>query len=112
MTPERWQQIEKLFHAALEHEGDQRTSFLDQACAGNEELRREVESLLVSHEQGRSLFEEPALEVAARVVAEGHGPSWVGRQTRLLQDSLSAGRGRHGRSLSSQRHAAWAGGGG
>ena len=46
MTPERWQQIEKLYHAALECKPSQRSAFLDQACQGDEGLRREVDSLL------------------------------------------------------------------
>ena len=36
MTPERWQQIEKLFYAVLEHEPNQRATFLAEACgSGN-----------------------------------------------------------------------------
>ena len=44
MTPERWQQIEKLLEEALALEPSQRRAFLDDTCAGNEELRREVKS--------------------------------------------------------------------
>ena len=33
MTPERWEQIERLYYSALEREADERESFLDQACA-------------------------------------------------------------------------------
>src|SRR5262245_50388900 len=46
MKPERWKQIERLYHAALERESGARGTFLDQACEGDEELRREVTSLL------------------------------------------------------------------
>src|SRR5262245_29763922 len=46
MKPERWKQIERIYHAALELEPDARGTFLDQACAGDEELLREVTSLL------------------------------------------------------------------
>ena len=49
MTPERWQQIERLLHAALTHNSTERAAFLDQACAGDLTLRQEVESLL-AHE--------------------------------------------------------------
>ena len=41
---ERWQQIEKLYHSALELDESQRKAFLDQACSGDEALRMEVES--------------------------------------------------------------------
>ena len=40
-----WQQVEKIYHAALEHEPRQRY-FLREACAGDDALRKEVESLL------------------------------------------------------------------
>lgn len=52
-TPERWRQVEELYHAALERAPGDRLAFLQQACAGDPELRGEVESLLsedVSHE--------------------------------------------------------------
>src|SRR5687768_1229586 len=65
MPAERWQQIEKLFHAALERTPSERAALLADACAGDEELRREVESLLATHEQGKSLLETPASDLAA-----------------------------------------------
>jgi eukaryotic-like serine/threonine-protein kinase len=46
MSPERWQKIEQLYHAALEREPGGRSAFLDQACQGDVELRREAEALL------------------------------------------------------------------
>ena len=69
MEPERWRQIERLYHAALEHEKSQRPPFLEQSCAGDESLQREVESLLAQDEQGESFLESPALEVAAKAIA-------------------------------------------
>jgi len=46
MNPERWVQLERLYHAALDQEPDERPAFLAAACEGDEELRVEVESLL------------------------------------------------------------------
>src|SRR5262245_62144037 len=46
MNPERWKRIERLYLAALKLGPDARWAFLDQACAGDKELRREVTSLL------------------------------------------------------------------
>src|SRR5438093_805267 len=80
MTPERYQKISKLVHAALELEPHQRTVFLDAACAGDKELRREVESLIASDEQAGSLFATPALEVAAGMMAEQQTHSAAGRE--------------------------------
>jgi len=44
--PARWLELERLYHAALERPLDERASFVEQACAGDEWLRRELESLL------------------------------------------------------------------
>jgi serine/threonine-protein kinase len=46
MNGDRWHQIEDLFHRAADLVPAERVAFLDQACTGDEELRREVESLL------------------------------------------------------------------
>jgi eukaryotic-like serine/threonine-protein kinase len=46
VTPERWAQIEELFHRAAESEPASRQELLDQACSNDSELRREVEVLL------------------------------------------------------------------
>ncbi len=54
MDLERWLQIERLYHAALAQEKSQRAEFLEQACGGDELLRREVESLLAQEEAGKS----------------------------------------------------------
>ncbi len=69
MNPERWQQIEELYHAALERAESERAGFLEQACAGDEGLRGEVESLLSFHQQAKSFIEAPALDEAARSLA-------------------------------------------
>ena len=46
MLSERWRQVERLYHAAWNQAPSQRANFLAEACGGDEELRREVESLL------------------------------------------------------------------
>jgi serine/threonine protein kinase/Tol biopolymer transport system component len=88
MNPERWQRIEELYHAALERAESQRPAFLEQACGGDEGLRREVESLLSFHQQAGSFIEAPALEEAARALASSGATStpsgevvarWVGK---------------------------------
>jgi serine/threonine protein kinase len=62
MDPDRWQKIERLYHAALEQEGARRSALLRQACAGDESLRQEVESLLAQKVQ--SFLEAPVFEEA------------------------------------------------
>ena len=69
MNAERWNQVDRLLDAALELSPDKRGAFLDQACAGDEALRKEVDALLISDEGARSFLEKPALDVAAKVLA-------------------------------------------
>ena len=42
MKPERWRQMEEVYHAALERDAGERASFLDEACAGDEADRKSV----------------------------------------------------------------------
>ena len=79
MTPERWQQIDEILQAALDHEPQRRMTFLDQACAGDEALQKEVLALLASDEQAGSFIEGPASEMAAELIAGDHINSAVGQ---------------------------------
>jgi hypothetical protein len=63
----------------LEKEPDGRGSFLEEACANDEELRKEVESLLASKNQGQQFLERPALQVIASDLVD-ELPSLVGQQ--------------------------------
>src|SRR5215471_319948 len=106
MKPERWKQVDELLEAALERPEPERAAFLDQACAGDEELRREVESLLISDARPEALIESPLARVAAdlftdippkpgkgaliehfeiisRIGAGGMGEVYLARDTRL-----------------------------
>lgn len=69
MKPERWAQLDKLFQAALERAPHERATFLDEACAGDESLRKQVEALVAGHQKAGSFIESPAIEVEARGVA-------------------------------------------
>jgi serine/threonine protein kinase len=71
IKPERWQEIKRLCHSALERAPSERAGFLEQACVGDGELRREVEALLAHEEQAKAehFIEKPALVVAAQQLA-------------------------------------------
>jgi serine/threonine protein kinase len=73
MKPERWQQLDKLFHSALERGAAERAAFLDHSCAGDESLRRQIEALLAAHEEAGSFIERPAMEVEVRGLAADEG---------------------------------------
>ena len=80
MTPERWQQIKQVYESALEREETRRAAFVEEACAGDPELRRDVESLLAYPEPDQRFMGVPALELAARALAGEWPASLVGRQ--------------------------------
>src|SRR6516225_4895842 len=80
MTSDRWQRVEELYHSAREREGNQRAAFLKEACAGDDALRQEVESLLAREKGVEGFLEAPALEAAAKLLVKDRGGSWVGRQ--------------------------------
>ncbi len=80
MGPERWSQIEKLYHSAAALQLGERAAFLNRFCNGDPELRQEVESLLAHEQQAENFIESPALEIAADLMAHGEHPSMVGRQ--------------------------------
>ena len=71
MEPERWRDVERLYHQALEHAEGERGAFLLDVCAGDEALRQTVESLLSAHQETDAFLEIPALQLAARALAEG-----------------------------------------
>jgi serine/threonine protein kinase len=62
MDPERWRNVERIFHIALEAEPERRAAILEESCAGDESLRQEVESLLAHHRKAGDFIETPAFE--------------------------------------------------
>ncbi len=62
--PEKWDQVKALFTFALERDPEERSSFLRQACAGDDSLRTEVESLLSSFDGAATFLEDcPAADL-------------------------------------------------
>ena len=78
--PEGLSRIEEIYHAAAELPGDRRAAFLEQACGGNERLRREVDSLLAAHERAGEFLEAPALGVAAALSRGQRPAARIGQQ--------------------------------
>jgi serine/threonine-protein kinase len=73
MDAERWGKIERIFHAVLEAEEGRRAAILEDSCAGDESLRREVESLLAHHQNAGSFIETPAFEAEVESVPRASG---------------------------------------
>jgi eukaryotic-like serine/threonine-protein kinase len=71
VTPERWAQIEEVFHRAAEADPRHRVSILEQACGEDQELRKQVEALLsADHEAGGKMQAAVLSEIAAAAFSQ------------------------------------------
>ena len=80
MEAERWTKIDRLLDRAMERPPEMRADFLAIACEGDEDLRREVESLLKTQWASEPFLSLPALDLAARCLARDREASLVGRR--------------------------------
>jgi serine/threonine protein kinase/Tol biopolymer transport system component len=78
MKPEWWGRIEELYHAALDRSPDERAAILDAACDGDQDLRREVESLLAHDERAQSFIATPPYTIMTEMLAAEAAPAIVG----------------------------------
>jgi len=65
MDPETYRKVGDLYHRALDLAPERRPAFLEQACGGDVDLRREVESLLAAHQQAGQFIEAPPEEASS-----------------------------------------------
>jgi eukaryotic-like serine/threonine-protein kinase len=93
MSTDRWRQVEELYHEALRWDASRRATLLRDACAGDEALRRDVESLLAHEGSAAGFLAAPALEVAARAMAEESAAFVTGQRfgSYTIQSPLGAG---------------------
>ena len=71
---ERWAKIERIFNRVLEAEQSRRSAVLEETCAGDEFVRREVESLLTHHKNAGDFIETPAFEDVSAHAGENRRP--------------------------------------
>jgi len=96
MTPERYHQVNQLFHEALERAGQDRADFLKGACGGDESLRLAVERMLAAREQAGSFLNAPAFDAVANSLIQKHSDSLIGcviGQYRILSKLGEGGMG-------------------
>ena len=95
MDPNRWRQIEDLYHLALEKPAHERAAFLDRACSADPSLRQELESLLAIADgadayvkaavREASFSARDATAMAPTAPNPGSGPQKLGRYELLEQ---------------------------
>jgi tetratricopeptide (TPR) repeat protein len=68
-SAERFRRADAVFDAALDLAGDDRQAFVERACAGDPELRADVERLLRSHHRSDGFLSTPAAHVAGPLMA-------------------------------------------
>jgi eukaryotic-like serine/threonine-protein kinase len=93
MKPERWQQVDQLFQAALERAPEDRPAFLNEACGADDSLRREIEALLAADGQAGSLIETPAYAAVAPLIAGSDTQSLLGKSVGHYQILSLVGKG-------------------
>ncbi len=93
MTPERWRQITEVFHAALARDASARGPYLDEACAGDDDLRREVESLLVQGASAERFLDRGAVAAAAQMVSDTGASLLTGRRIGVYEVLAPLGAG-------------------
>jgi len=85
MTPERSQKIKELYQAARQREEGDRAAYLQQACAGDDGLRQEVESLLAQGSAPGNFLKDSASKLAPKAFVEVQHASLVGRRLGVYQ---------------------------
>ena len=88
--------VERIFHAALELPPDEVSAFLEQSCAGDASLRRQVELLLESHRQADRFIEQPLVRPQADAIESADDDRLLGQvvgQYRILRRLGGGGMG-------------------
>ena len=71
MTPERWRDVERVCQGALDRPPEERTAFIERECAGDAELRGEVESLMRQQADAEEVLEKPLWDAAVEAFGDG-----------------------------------------
>jgi eukaryotic-like serine/threonine-protein kinase len=85
LSPDRWATVDRLYHAALTQPIERRAAFLAEACAGDEELRHEVESLLTQAASANGVLTRGAVVAAAELVSDIGASVLTGRRLGAYQ---------------------------
>ena len=85
MNPDRWRRINDIFQDAIERTAEGRHPFLVNLCAGDADLRVEVERLVQAHERAAGFLARPAVANARSMLLLDQGSAPIGRALRTDQ---------------------------
>ena len=100
MTPDRWQQVSRIFKSAIDLDGEARAAYVAGQCGADDSLRAEVDKLLDSHRQANAadFMNGMAVEYAASMFGDNEPKSQSRTLTKgqqfgsyVILDSLGAG---------------------
>jgi eukaryotic-like serine/threonine-protein kinase len=95
---EQWHHVREVLDHAIALPADQRSAYLEKACAGEEELRVEVESLLRSHERaGNDFLNRPAMAMRGLFANNDGGSSYIGHRVGAYEIVQEIGHGGMGK---------------
>ena len=69
MTPESWRRVRQILEQALDVAPEQRSVYLEEVCAGDKALRREVEALMAADQQAGTGFLAGSAVEASTILA-------------------------------------------
>lgn len=93
MTPDRWDKISEIYANALEITPGERPDYIATVCGDDEEVRREVESLLIADMNAGNFIAEPIMREVAPILA-GNGPAnLIGNTIRQYRIDALIGKG-------------------
>src|SRR5688500_19908855 len=87
MKAERWHEIETVLQDALDRPPLERASFLQDVCAGDEELKTEATTLIAAYEEAGDFIEQPAIAQDAHVLLDDDIGREIDRKSTRLNSS-------------------------
>ncbi len=103
MTPDRWRQINELFHAALTLDAQSREAYLSEVCRGDAGLRQEVESLVAGHESAKASMQTDFVRGAVQQLVDEDEAPVIGQDFGPYRVVREIGRGGMGRVFLAER---------
>ena len=70
MPNAHWENLKEIFEIAVALPPTERSAYLERVCDGNDSLRRDIDSLIKSHEESTNFVDKPAFQAAAEMLVD------------------------------------------